>query len=305
METIQAEHPRPNHFILHMSDTHLLGGPEPLYGVVDSTARLRGIFEDLEASGVRPEAIVFTGDLADRGEARAYAKLRSIVEPAATKLDAQVIWAMGNHDSRAAMRTHLLGEPADDRPLDRVHDVNGLRIIALDSTVPGFHHGELEGSQLRWLAGVLNEPAPHGTLLALHHPPVPSVQDLAVLVELRGQAQLARVLEGSDVRGIIAGHLHYSTAATCAGIPVSVASATCYTQDLSGPEGATRGRDGAQAYNMIHVYDDTVVHSVVPMGGGAAVGRQVSQGESRRLLAAAGVVIPEATNPGRSAVSAR
>jgi 3',5'-cyclic-AMP phosphodiesterase len=264
MDTIQAEHPRPNHFILHMSDIHLLGGPQPLYGVVDSTARLRHIFEDLEASGVRPEAIVFTGDLADLGEAQAYRKLRAIVEPAATRLNAQVVWAMGNHDSREAMRAHLLGEAAGDAPLDRVHDVNGLRIIALDSTVPGFHHGELEDGQLRWLAEELAEPAAHGTILALHHPPVPSVQELAVLVELRGQQRLAEVLRGSDVRAIIAGHLHYSTTATCAGIPVSVASATCYTQDLAGPEGATRGRDGAQGYNMIHVYDGTVVHSVVP-----------------------------------------
>lgn len=305
MDTIQAEHPRPNHFILHMSDTHLLGGPQPLYGVVDSTARLRRIFEDLEASGARPEAIVFTGDLADLGEAKAYTKLRAIVEPAAARLNAQVVWAMGNHDNREAMRTHLLGEAAGNAPLDRVHDVNGLRIIALDSTVPGFHHGELEDGQLHWLAEALREPAPHGTILALHHPPVPSVQELAVLVELRGQAELAEVLTGSDVRAIIAGHLHYSTTATCAGIPVSVASATCYTQDLAGPEGATRGRDGAQAYNMIHVYDDTVVHSVVPAGGGDSVGRQVSQEESQRLLAAAGVVIPEATNPGRSTVGAR
>ena len=62
-----AEHPRPQHFILHMSDTHLVGGPEPLYGSVDSEARLRQIFADLEASGSRPEAIVFTGDFADKG----------------------------------------------------------------------------------------------------------------------------------------------------------------------------------------------------------------------------------------------
>ncbi|MFD1214229.1 phosphodiesterase [Arthrobacter sp. GCM10027362] len=309
MDTIRAEHPRPNHFILHISDTHLLGGAEPLYGVVDSTARLRQVFDDLEASGARPEALVFTGDLADRGEPAAYAKLRRIVEPAAARLGARVIWAMGNHDNRAHLRRALLGQTAEaaasQAPLDQVHDVNGLRVIALDSTVPGFHHGELADGQLRWLAAQLAEPAPHGTILALHHPPVPSVQELAVLVELRGQARLERVLRGTDVRAIIAGHLHYSTTATFAGIPVSVASATCYTQDLAGPAGATGGRDGAQGYNMIHVYDDTVVHSVVPLGGGTPVGRQVSHEESQRLLAAAGVVIPEATNPGRSAVATR
>ena len=79
--------------------------------------------------------------------------------------------------------------------------------------------------------------------------------DLAVLVELRDQAGLAAVVRSSDVRTILAGHLHYSTTATFAGIPVSVASATCYTQDLNVPVGGTRGRDGAQAFNLVHVYD--------------------------------------------------
>ena len=100
----------------------------------------------------------------------------------------------------------------------------------------------------------------------MHHPPVPSVLDLAVAVELRDQAALAEVVEGTDIRSIIAGHLHYSSTATFAGIPVSVASASCYTQDLNVPVGGTRGRDGARAFNLVHVYPTTVLHSVVPLG---------------------------------------
>ena len=49
MERIEAEHPRPRHFLLHLSDPHLLGGPQPLHGVVDSEALLRQLFEDLVA----------------------------------------------------------------------------------------------------------------------------------------------------------------------------------------------------------------------------------------------------------------
>ena len=293
MDYIHAEHPRPHHFILHMSDTHLVGGPNPLYGQVDSEARLQQIFTELEASGARPQAIVFTGDLADKGEPEAYTKLRAIVEPAAERLDAQVIWAMGNHDDRANLRTGLLDQPADMSPLDKAYDVDGLRVITLDSTVPGFHHGELSDSQLDWLKGELAVSAPHGTILALHHPPVPSVQDLSVLVELRDQSRLAAALEDTDVRTILAGHLHYSTTAMFAGIPVSVASATCYTQDLNVPVGGTRGRDGAQAYNLVHVYDETIVHSVVPMGDYATVGEYVSPEETQRRLDAAGIRIPE------------
>jgi hypothetical protein len=51
-----------------------------------------------------------------------------------------------------------------------------------------------------------------------------------------------------------------------AGIPVSVASSTCYTQDLNVPVGGTLGRDGARTFNLVHVYPDTVLHSVVPVG---------------------------------------
>jgi 3',5'-cyclic-AMP phosphodiesterase len=300
-----AEYPRPDHFLLHLSDTHLLAGDARLYGRVDSGAHLRELFEQIEDSEGRPEAIIFTGDLADRGEAGAYERLREIVEPAAARLGADVIWVMGNHDERAAFRSHLLGEVATTRPVDRVYNVNGLRVITLDSSVPGHHFGEVTPSQLDWLAEELSISAPHGTVLAMHHPPLPSVLDLAVLVELRDQASLAEVLYGSDVRTILAGHLHYSSTGTFAGIPVSVASATCYTQDLTVPVGGTRGRDAARAFNLVHVYGSTVVHSVVPVGGSpardtatanAVTLEHVDAEETRRRLAAAGVVIADAAN---------
>jgi 3',5'-cyclic AMP phosphodiesterase CpdA len=293
MEHIEAEHPRPRHFLLHLSDPHLMGGPQPLYGAIDSESRLAQLFQEVQASGVRPEAVIFTGDLADKGEPEAYAKLRAIVDPACEAMGARVIWAMGNHDNRAHFRTGLLDQPADDSPVDRSYYINGLRVITLDTSVPGFHHGELSGAQLEWLADQLETPAPDGTILALHHPPVPSVLDLAVLVELRNQASLAAVLRGSDVRTILAGHLHYSTTASFAGIPVSVASATCYTQDLNVPVGGSRGRDGGQAFNLVHVYEHTIVHSVVPLGQTPTVGEFVSAEDTQKRLAAAGIVIPE------------
>jgi 3',5'-cyclic AMP phosphodiesterase CpdA len=205
---------------------------------------------------------------------------------------------MGNHDDRGALREHLLGQRPSTEPLDRAYWLNGLRVITLDTTVPGKHHGELAPEQLEWLAAELEFPAPDGTILAMHHPPVPCIQELAVLVELRGQAAIADVLRGSDVRAILAGHLHYSTSGTFAGIPVSVASATCYTQDLAGAVDAetgirpTRGRDGAQAYNLVHVYPDSVVHSVVPAAGGETVGREVDAADVARILEAAGVEFP-------------
>ena len=217
-----AEYPRPDHFLIHLSDTHLLAAGNQLYNSVDSTRHLVDLFAELETSGCRPEAIVFTGDLADRGEPGAYDRLREIVEPVAERLGARVIWVMGNHDDRASFRTALLDEKPTTSPIDSVTELNGLRIITLDSTVPGAHHGEVTQAQLDWLEDILAVPAPDGSILVMHHPPIPSVLDLAVSVELRDQGPLARVLRGTDVRSILAGHLHYSSTATFAGIPVSV-----------------------------------------------------------------------------------
>ena len=85
--------------------------------------------------------------------------------------------------------------------------------------MPGWHHGDLDGGQLEWLAGILSTPAPLGTLLAMHHPPIPSHIPLFDILELRDQPRLAEVVRGSDVRGILAGHLHYSTSGTFAASP--------------------------------------------------------------------------------------
>ena len=285
-----AEHPRPDYVLLHFSDTHLVSDG-CLYGAVDADGRLGELLGQLTSAAVRPDAIVFTGDLADSGEPEAYRKLRDVVEPFAAELSAEIIWVMGNHDNRAALRSCLLDEAPSMAPLDRVCMIDGLRIITLDTSVPGHHYGEIREYQLDWLAAELGKSAPHGSILALHHPPIPSVLDLAVTVELRDQATLGRVLKGSDVRAILAGHLHYSTNATFVGIPVSVASATCYTQDLTVAAGGTRGRDGAQACNLVHVYQDTVVHSVIPLGTGNTVGTFASPAQAQRKIAESGMFI--------------
>ncbi len=284
-----AEHPAPERVLLHLSDTHLRAAGSRIWDEVSGEEHLARALAGIEASGVRPDAIVVTGDLVDLGERAAYAALRAMVEPVAARLQAPVVWVMGNHDDRAAFRTELWDEDiADLRPVDRVDEFDGLRIITLDTSVPGHHYGEVSDAQLAWLASVLETPAPLGTILAMHHPPVPSVLALAASVELRDQARLARVIRGTDIRAIVAGHLHYSTFATFAGIPVSVASSTCYAQDLTVPVGGTRPQDGAQSYNLVHIYDDTVVHSVVPVDV-SRVMEYTDPAAAERLLAQAGI----------------
>jgi Icc protein len=293
-----GQYPPADHVLAHISDTHFLGGRRPLYGSIDTDANLRRALNALEASELRPDALVFTGDVADLGEADAYDRVREIVEPAAQRMGSELIWVMGNHDNRAAFRIGLLGGAGalrgseTEAPIDRVIDLGGLRVIALDTSVPGYHHGELGASQLDWLREQLAVPAPHGTLLALHHPPVPSPVAYMQVLELQEQHALAEVVRGSDVRGILGGHLHYSTHSLFAGIPVAVAAATCYTMDVAAPDSTLVGRDGGQSISLVHVYADQVVHSIVPLGDFPVVANFGTEFTSR-LEAASAVELRE------------
>lgn len=266
-----GQYAAPRHVIAHLSDPHLIADGGLHYGVVDNVANLRRALDRLAAVRPAPQALVFTGDLADQAAPDAYATLRSIVEPAAAAMGAIVVWTMGNHDERAPFAQSLF-DSDDDGFQDRVHEVEGLRIVALDTSVPGYHHGEFRPEQLAWLADVLTTPAEHGTLLAMHHPPLPlPMLRAAELIELHDQQALADVITGTDVRGILAGHLHLSTWSTFAGVPVSVASASCYTSDPAPVDRFVSGVDAAQAFTMVHTYEDRLVHTLVPLERGAEV----------------------------------
>jgi 3',5'-cyclic AMP phosphodiesterase CpdA len=266
MEPVQfGQYPPARRTIVHVSDTHLLAGNAPLGGRYDTAANLGHTLASIERLGIRPDAIVFTGDLTDLGEPGAYLALRAAVEPVAARLGAPIVWVAGNHDERTALRRDLLGLEPSGQPVTGVWDLGGLRLVGLDTSVPGWHHGDLDAGQIDWLRGILETPAPLGTLLALHHPPVPSHIPLFDILELRNQAGLADAIAGSDVRGILAGHLHYSTSGTFAGVPVSVAAATCYTMNLARPASRVNGMDAGQSFHLVHVYDDTITHAVVPV----------------------------------------
>ncbi len=260
-----GQHPPPGHVIAHLSDVHLLAGGALQYGVIDTEAGLALALERLRHVHPAPQVLIFTGDLADRAEPAAYARLREMVEPVAAELAAQLVWVMGNHDDRSEYAAGLFDE-AGDTTQDRVYDVAGLRVIALDTSVPGYHHGDLTPAQLEWLRDQLATPAAHGTILAMHHPPIPvPMLRAAEIIELLDQHELAAVIEGSDVRSIVGGHFHFSTYSTFAGVPVSVAAASCYTSDPAPVERFVSGVDGHQSITMMHVYADRIVHTIVPL----------------------------------------
>jgi Icc protein len=269
-----GQYAAPRFTVAHLSDVHLLSPGTKQYGVVVPEDGLVLALGRLARLDPVPQALVFTGDLADKAQPDAYARLRELVEPAAEAMGAAVVWVIGNHDERAPYARGLF-DSDDDGPQDRVHDVGGLRIVALDTSVPMYHHGELADEQLDWLREVLSTPAEHGTILAMHHPPIPvPTLEPAAIIELLDQHRLAAVVEGSDVRQILGGHFHYTSYSTFAGVPVSVASASCYTTDPAPVDRLISGVDGHQAFNTLHVYDDRIVNTVIPVPAAPEVSGQ-------------------------------
>jgi predicted phosphodiesterase len=284
----QVVTPVPDHTLIQITDLHLVGDGAYLRDDIDTSDSLARVLAAVEESGVRPAALLFTGDLADAGEPDAYARLRALVEPVAARLGAPALFVMGNHDDRATLRKHLLrkhllgkhllgkhllgnhlrgtdlGQPADTAPLDYVTRLGDLRIVVLDSTVPGHAHGELSPAQLAWLEAELAEPAPAGTVLALHHPPLPSASRLSAAIELQDRIALGAVLAGTDVRIVLAGHTHVVSAGSLAGIPVWTGGATSYVSDALLPAGERALL--APSVTRIDLFADSLIATAVPIG---------------------------------------
>lgn len=249
------------HTLIQLTDTHIVA-EGLLHGRVDSPAALRSALAAVVASGVRVDALVLSGDLTDQGDEASYRLLAAELAPVVERLGCAPVVAAGNHDDRSALWTGLLGQEPSGEPVLDVTEVRGLRIVTLDSSVPGRAHGELDRGQLDWLAGVLAEPAPAGTVLVLHHPPVRSAVPGMDEIGLREPHRLTEILSGSDVRLVLHGHTHCAAAGVFVGIPVWSGPATAYTLDALPPAGTTQGMPGA-AFTRIDLCPDEVLTSVV------------------------------------------
>ncbi|MFI7425178.1 metallophosphoesterase [Nonomuraea sp. NPDC049684] len=261
--------------LIHLTDVHVV--PEgPLHGSADPVGALRAALAAVLASGTEVAAVVLSGDLADQGDLASYRLLEEAVGQAARALGAVVVTAMGNHDERAAFRAGLAGlnaaarPRAADGPWDAVTMAGGLRLVALDTSVPGRHHGELDDDQLAWLADTLATPAPDGSVLVLHHPPIPSVLPLMDGIGLREPERLARVLAGTDVRLVLAGHTHSASAGTLAGIPVWVGPGSAYAADTMPPAGRTRALP-LQAFTRVDLGPSGALATLVPLSAAPPV----------------------------------
>src|SRR6185312_14513659 len=141
----------------------------------------------------RPDAVLVSGDLTEFGGPDEYAMVRELIDP----IGAPVHAIAGNHDDRGALRAAfgLLGEAAD--PVQWAVDLGPLRLIGLDTTIPGRADGALDAERLEWLDAELARVPDQPTLLAMHHPPIATgVAPWDAIGLPRGdQAALARILD--------------------------------------------------------------------------------------------------------------
>lgn len=195
--------------IAQISDLHLKAGNKLTYGVVDTLGALRRAVDHLNASTPRPDIVVISGDLVDFGRPDEYA----VLHPELARLVVPYYLVPGNHD----VREHLLAEFADhvylpisaEGPLDWVVEAHPVRLIGLDSTIPGAHGGQVLDSQMAWLDEVLGRRPAVPTLLIMHHPPfVTGIGHMDREAFINGAALEEVIGRHPQVERVLCGHLH-------------------------------------------------------------------------------------------------
>jgi len=208
--------------LAQLSDLHICDEWEG----VDPVAQVERVVEAIRALPNRPDAVLVTGDLIDDGSVENYARARELLE----RLDAPLYVLPGNHDDRGPLREAFALPGAGDEPINYAAEIGGLRLVVFDSNVPGRDAGEYGQKQLRWLDETLREQPEAPTLLALHHPPLPTgvpEWDAINLTAADREALAEVVARYPQLRVIAGGHLHRTAAGAVGGCAVLSAPSAC------------------------------------------------------------------------------
>jgi Icc protein len=198
--------------VVQLSDTHIRKPGELAERRVDTAAALARAVAAVNALPRRADAVIVSGDLVDSGRPAQYEHLRELLAP----LACPVYLLPGNHDDRIALRAAFPSHAyLHQGSLSYVHyavDLEGLRLVVLDTSVTGAPHGELGEGQLAELDATLGARPDAATLLVMHHPPFKTfIERMDDFGLQRGGPGLAEVLaRHPQVDRIVCGHLHRS-----------------------------------------------------------------------------------------------
>jgi 3',5'-cyclic-AMP phosphodiesterase len=207
--------------LAQLSDPHI--GAEWFDG--QSVPRLAAAVESVRAVRPQPDAVLLTGDLADHATDEGYEQLQELLAP----LEAPLHVLPGNHDDRGGLHRHFGVPGGDGERVCYAVDLGPLRLVALDTLIPGEDSGALGAEQLEWLDAELAAAPKQLTLVAMHHPPlvtgVPAWDELGMAAPDR--LALGEVIERhGQVRRLACGHFHRTMTGELVGRSVVVAPST-------------------------------------------------------------------------------
>ena len=208
---------------IHLTDLHV-GNPDVAddHLFSDTAATLARVLKLIGSMDPKPQFIIASGDLTNRGDADSYRHLKTVM--AAT--DLPVVYAIGNHDTRAGFYEGMLERSTDlDAPYDHEQVIAGVHVITLDTTTPGQIGGSLEPEQFAWLEAALDSHPDLPKLIVAHHAPAlgdAPPWDHWRTIEFNQSQTLAALLKGRNVLAILSGHIHHDRFSVWHGIPVIV-----------------------------------------------------------------------------------
>jgi 3',5'-cyclic AMP phosphodiesterase CpdA len=228
--------------------------------------QVRSVLARIERLEVAPAFIVVSGDLTEDGSAASYEVVNEVMSELG-RGDTPVLLALGNHDDRVMFRRVVLGEERSDDPGPYCYSrlIDELRVIVLDSTIPGHPSGSVDAPQQAWLESEVQLPAPRGNLIVLHHPcrlagPVHHYPAFIVREAAALEALVARHQE--RIVGVLAGHSHQANSAPFGGTLHTTAPAVLRQLDyFAGPAYTTVPGGG---FNLCQLDDGRlIVHPVL------------------------------------------
>jgi 3',5'-cyclic AMP phosphodiesterase CpdA len=213
--------------IAQISDLHITSEGQLAYGRVDTAKYLGAAVAHLLTLAPRPDAVIATGDLVDAGRPDEYRRLRALLAP----LPMPVYLIPGNHDDRDAMREVFADHDYLPRAgfLHYVVERHPVRLVALDTLVPGKGGGLLCAERLAWLDARLAEAPPRPTLVLMHHPPfVTGIRFMDGLGLENAEGLRAVLRRHAHVEAVVCGHVHRPMQIRWAGTLVSTSPSTAH-----------------------------------------------------------------------------
>lgn len=208
--------------IAQVTDIHL--GFEPDNPSEFNRKRLDQVIKQLSVMNPRPDMLLATGDLVDRGDSESYRRLRNALDGCPFP----VWFCLGNHDDRANFMSRYPEIPTADGFVQYEVQTESLRILFLDTLEEGRHGGAFCEVRAAWLRLRLAEKREVPTIIVMHHPPVEvGVDWMNTHPDEPWVRRFAETISGhGQVQGIICGHLHRPITVGWQGTTISICAST-------------------------------------------------------------------------------